>query len=97
MIIQSQKLTNNKQAFNTNIKEAEEILFKLRNEKVHMADTQELLSRIEVMKKEVNDIQTVDIKGDTSIIKFNPSDISPLGIYELNKKLTLIGKEGAIL
>jgi hypothetical protein len=97
LIIQSQKLTNNKQAFNTNIKEAEEILFKLRSEKVHMADTQELLSRIEVMKKEVNDIQTVDIKGDTSIIKFNPSDISPLGIYELNKKLTLIGKEGAIL
>lgn len=97
LIIQSQKLTNNKQAFNTNIKEAEEILFRLRSEQIHMADTQELLSRIEVMKKEVNDIQTIDIKWLPSIIKFNPSDISPLWVFEVNKKLTLVWKAGAIL
>ena len=45
LIEQSEKLTSNKQAFNSNIKSAEEILFKLRDDKLHMADTQELLSR----------------------------------------------------
>lgn len=91
LIIESQKLTNNKTAFNKNIQEAEEILFDLRDNKVHMADTQDLLTQIDVMKKEVNDIQSVDMTKLTSVIKFNPVDISPLGVFEFNKKLTLIG------
>jgi hypothetical protein len=43
-----------------------------------MLDTQELLSRIASMKKEVYDIQTVDMTQMTSIIPFNPTDINPL-------------------
>jgi hypothetical protein len=78
LIESSQKLTSNPTAFNTNIKEAETILFALRQEKAHMADTQELMSRIEAMKKEINDIQTIDLGKMTSLIKFNASDISPL-------------------
>lgn len=97
LIDESEKLTSNKQAFNKNIKSAEEILFRLRDDKLHMADTQDLLSRIEVMKKEVNDIQTVDIKWRTSIIKFNPTDISPLWVFEYNKKISLIWSAWAIL
>ncbi|MBP9779173.1 hypothetical protein KBD33_00950 [Candidatus Gracilibacteria bacterium] len=97
LIEESKKLTNNKQAFNANIKEAEEILFKLRDEKMHMYDTQKFLGDIEVMKKEVNDIQTVDLSEAESLIKFNPSDLSPKGVFENDKKLSLIGEKGAIL
>jgi hypothetical protein len=97
LIDQSEKLTSNKQAFNKNIKSAEDILFRLRDDKLHMADTQDLLSRIEVMKKEVNDIQTVDLKWLTSIIKFNPADISPIWVFEYNKKISMIWTAWAIL
>jgi hypothetical protein len=97
LIEQSQKLTNNPTAFNKNIGEAENILLELRNDKSYTTDIQNLLSRIEAMKKEVNDIQTVNLSKYESIIKFNPIDISPLWVFEYNKKLTLIGKEGAIL
>ncbi len=97
LIIESQKLTNNRPAFNKNIGEAETILFRLRDDKVHMADTQDLLARIDVMKKEVNDIQSVDMRKLTSLVKFNPTDISPLWVFEYNKKLTVVWWAGAIL
>ncbi len=97
LIIDSQKLTNNKEAFSKNIKQAEEILFRLRSEKVHIADTEDLLSRIEVMKKEVNDIQTIDLKWLSSIVKYDPLSISPLWVFEYNKKLNLIWKAWAII
>ncbi len=94
LITESQKLTNNKTAFNKNIQEAEDILFKLRDDKLRLSDTQELLAKIDVMKKEVNDIQTIDIRDASSLIKFNPTDISPIGVFEYNKKLNLIGTAG---
>ncbi len=97
LIDQSQKLTNNPVTFNKNIKDAEKILFSLRDQKERMADVQDLLSRIEAMKKEVNDVQTIDMSKYTSVIKFNPSDFSPLWVFEKNKKLTLIGRNGVIM
>ena len=48
------------------------------------------------MKKEIYDIQTIDLSKKKSIIAFNPTDISPLGLYEYGKKLFLIGKSNAI-
>jgi hypothetical protein len=97
LIEQSQKLTSNPISFNKNIKEAEKILFALRDKKEHIADTQDLLGRIEAMKKEVNDVQTVDMSKYTSLMQFNSSDISPIGVFEKNKKLTLIGRNGVIM
>jgi hypothetical protein len=61
LIDNSQKLVTNPAAFNKSISEAEEILFILRDKRVYMTDTQSLLARIEAMKKEVNDIQTIDV------------------------------------
>ena len=55
-----------------------------------MLDTQNLLSHITVMKKEVYDIQTIDLTNMISLIPFNPVDISPLGVIEKDKKLILI-------
>jgi len=51
------------------------------------------MNRIEAMKKEVNDIQTINLSKYQSVIQFNPLDISPLGVFEYNKKITVIGKE----
>ncbi len=96
LIEQSQKLTSNSEAFNQNIHTAENILFKIRDKQEYMKDTQELLQRIEAMKKEMYDIQTIDLKKRTSILKFNPLDISPIWIFEMGNKLNLIGKNSAI-
>ncbi len=97
LIESSQKLTSNSQAFNANIKEAENILFKIRDKQEYLKDTQELLQRIEAMKKEMYDIQSIDLKKKESIIKFNPIDISPIWLFEYGKKLNLIGKNSSIL
>ena len=97
LIEESQKLTSNSEAFNKNIHAAENILFKIRDRQEYMKDTQSLLQRIEAMKKEMYDIQTIDLKKRTSIIKFNPLDMSPIGVFESNNKLNLIGKSSSLL
>lgn len=97
LIEESQKLTSNPQAFHDTIKEAETLLLKLREEKQYMKDTENLLTRVEAMKKEIYDIQSIDLKKKESLVKFNPLDISPIWLFESSKKLNLIGKNGAIL
>ncbi|MDD2693979.1 MAG: hypothetical protein PHY14_03530 [Candidatus Gracilibacteria bacterium] len=97
LIEESQKLTSNSEAFNNNIRQAEDILFKIRDKQEYMKDTQQLLQRIEAMKKEMYDIQTVDLTKHTSIVPFDSTQFSPLGVFEFNKKLNLIGKDSAIL
>jgi hypothetical protein len=97
LIENSQKLVNNPQSFNRSIEDAEKILFELRDKRLHMADTQSLLSRIEAMKKEVNDIQTIDVSKLPIIMNFEGQDISPIGVSEFNKKLNLFGKNQSFL
>jgi hypothetical protein len=97
LIDNSQKLVTNPVAFNKSISEAEKILFVLRDKRVYMADTQSLLSRIEAMKKEVNDIQTIDVSKLNAVMKWPEWTISPIGIFEYNKKLNLIGETNSIL
>lgn len=96
LIEKGQNLTSNSAAFNQNIKQAEDILFKIRDKQEYMKDTQELLQRIEAMKKEMYDIQTIDLKKHTNIIPFDSTKISPIWVFEFNKKLNLIGKNSAI-
>ena len=97
LIDDGQKLSGNPTAFNTKITQAEKILFDLRKEQSHMLDTQDLLNRIASMKKEVYDIQSIDMSRMDSIIPFNPAEISPLWVIEKDNKLTLIGEWGAII
>jgi len=96
LVEESQKLVNNPWSFNQLIEEAEGILFGLREKRLYMWDTQSLLWKIEAMKKEVNDIQTIDISKLNPIMKLEAVNISPVWVFEHNKKLTLIGKEWAI-
>lgn len=97
LIDDGQKLSGNPTAFNAKITQAEKILFDLRKEQSHMVDTQKLFDRIASMKKEVYDIQSVDMTQLTSVIPFNPAEFSPVGMIEKDKKLILLGEWGAIL
>jgi hypothetical protein len=48
------------------------------------------------MKKELYDIQTVNLSSRISIVPFKPEEMSPIGVYEKDKKLNIIGKQGII-
>ncbi len=97
LIDQSQELTSNPEAFSKNIEQATAILNNLKKENVQIKDTQDLLARIDAMKKEMYDIQTVDLTKKKSLVAFNPKDISPLGVFEFQKKLNIIWKNASIL
>lgn len=97
LIDQSQKLTNNQDAFNNNINQAEKILIELKDDKSYTTDINSLLERIEAMKKEINDIQVINLTKYSSIVPFDTNTFSPIGAFEFNKKLNLIWKEWAIL
>lgn len=97
LVDEGEKLLANPQAFNTKISEAEKLLFDLRKDQTHTKQTQELLSRIASMKKEAYGIQSVDMSQYSSIIPFNVAEVNPIGIFEKNNKLNLIGKDGSIL
>lgn len=96
LIEESQKISGNQEAFDISINQAIEILSELQEKELYIKETTELSLRIEAMKKEIYDIQTIDLSKKKSIIAFNPTDISPLGIYEYGKKLFLIGKASVI-
>ncbi len=96
IIDETQKLSSNSESFERAIQEAEDILNELRSKQLYLKDTTELSARIEAMKKEIYDIQTIDLKAQKSIMAFNPIDISPLWVFESGKKLTLIGKQWVI-
>lgn len=91
------KISINPAAFNAKITQAEKILFDLRKEQIYTKDIQELLEQIASIKKEVYDIQTIDMSRFATIIPFDPSSIVPIWIYEKDKKLTLIWEESAII
>lgn len=74
------------------MQEATLILEILKSKNIYPQETLALLLRIEAMKKEIYDIQTVDLRAKKTIVPFNPAEISPIGIFEYGKKINLIGK-----
>jgi hypothetical protein len=97
LIEESQKLSTNPSAFNLKITAAEKILFDLRKEQIYTVDIQELLGQIASMKKEVYDIQTIDMSRYITLIPFDPATIVPIWVFEKDKKLNLVGEESAII
>ena len=94
LIEEAQKLSGNPEAFENNINQAQQILFSLRKEQKYLADTQELQNRIEVLKKEAYDIQTVDLSQKQPLL--SAADIDAVDTVEIDNKITLIGKKGVI-
>jgi hypothetical protein len=96
LIESSQKLVSNPVAFDASMKEAEKILRDLDEEKLFTANVQDYRNKIEALKKEIYDIQTVDLSKKTSLVPFDSSFASPLWIYEKEKKLYILGKDRLI-
>jgi hypothetical protein len=97
LIESSQKLISNPSAFDSTITDAEKILSDLESKQLYTKDVQDLRNKIEAIKKEIYDIQTVDLSRRKSLIPFDPNQNSPIGIYEREKKLYVIGKQWAIV
>lgn len=96
LIESSQKLTTNPELFDQTIEKAEVLLAGLETKQLFAKDVLDLRNKIEAMKKEIYDIQTVDLSEKTSIIPFDPKQITPIWVYEKDKKLNIIGKEWTI-
>jgi hypothetical protein len=69
---------SNPVAFDASMKEAEKILRDLDEEKLFTANVQDYRNKIEALKKEIYDIQTVDLSKKTSLVPFDSSFASPL-------------------
>lgn len=78
LIESSQKLTTNPLLFDQTINKAETILSSLETKQLYAKDIQDLRNKIEAMKKEIYDIQTVDLSEKTSIVPFNPDELTPI-------------------
>ena len=65
LIESSQKLTTNPILFDQTIDKAETILSALETKQLYIKDIQDLRNKIEAMKKEIYDIQTVDLSEKT--------------------------------
>lgn len=49
------------------------------------------------MKKEVNDIQTIDVSKLNSVMRFSDPNFKSVGLFERDKKISVIGETSAIL
>jgi aspartate/tyrosine/aromatic aminotransferase len=92
----SMKLTSNTAAFDATIKDVEVILTDLESKQLYIKDIQEIRGKIEAMKKEIYDIQVIDLTSKTSIIPFDSEKFSPIGVFENDKKLYIVGEEDMI-
>lgn len=95
LIEESSKLSGNAVSFEKNINEAEKILFDLRNEEKYQNDIKTLQWRIDALKKEMYDIQTISLSEKTSIIP-NIEGFVPKFTFENNNKLLIIGNNWII-
>ena len=96
LIDESAKLSGNSEAFSEKIREAENILFSLRNEQKYLADIETLQGKIQALKKEMYNIQTINLSEKKSLLPVEGSDFVPLFTFELNNKLSVVGKKGFI-
>lgn len=96
LIESSQKLISNPWAFDATIKNAELILQELETKQLYAKDVKEQRDKIEALKKEIYDIQSINLDGKTSLIPFESSKVEPIAVYEKEKKLSVIGKKAMI-
>lgn len=92
LIEETRTLAGNRALFDEKVSEAEAILSELRNQEKYLADVQKLQDEIEVRKKEIYDIQSIDLNKKTSVIP-NIVNFSPLFTYEFNNQLLVIGRK----
>lgn len=68
-------------------------MLSLRNEQKYSADTQELEARIQALKKETYDIQSVDLSKREPIIAGETAGLRPLVTLSANNKFITAGEK----
>ena len=96
IIEKSNKDMGNRDAFNTNIKKAEDIIFEVRKKQVFLNDVKKLLADISILKKQMNGVESFDPKTSSSEYLFEGNNFSVNGIFEVSKKLYFVGKTSLI-
>ena len=88
----------NKDAFDKNIKQAESILFALREENGEylLEDRKKLLDQISVLKKQYNGVESFELNTQNAELTFAKADFGIGHIFEISKKLYIIGKNSLV-
>jgi len=86
--------SNNSEIFNLNIKKAEEITQDLKKKKLFLNDVNNLLNDINIIKKQVNWIETYNINDSKLLYKLEEKD--PIKLVKANRKTYLITKNSVI-
>lgn len=98
LLEKANKDIGNKEAFDKNIKQAENILFQLReeNQEYLLEDRKKLLAYISVLKKQFNGIESFELNAESAEIAFAKPDFGLGQIFEISKKLYFVGKNSLI-
>ena len=83
----------NKEAFKANIKQAEDLVFEVRDKKIFIQDVNSLLSQISVLKRELNGVESFALGSDTSLFGL-PKDLKPKAVFEFSKRYFVVSENG---
>ncbi|MDD4530894.1 MAG: hypothetical protein PHO80_05100, partial [Candidatus Gracilibacteria bacterium] len=86
----------NKEAFDKNIKKAEDIIFEVRDKQFFLTDINKMLGDISTLKKQVNGIESIELKQEHKQYSFKNTNFNLNGIFENTRNLYFIGKESII-
>ncbi len=92
-IQKASKELGNPELFRTHMKEAEDLIFEVRDKQLFLNDVTKLLSDISVLKKEANGIESFSLTNDT-LLYGSGSDV--VGIFEESKRYYFLMKESVV-
>ncbi|EKD66816.1 MAG: hypothetical protein ACD_49C00009G0041 [uncultured bacterium (gcode 4)] len=84
----------NKDIFYANIKNAENLIFEVRDKQIFLNDVKKLLDHISILKKQANWIESFELTKDKALIELNNFSLG--WIFELQKKYYFVWKNGII-
>lgn len=82
----------NKPAFLAKLKEAENLVFSVRNEQLYQKDAEEISKNILILKRQLNGIETIDLTTAKKEVALG-ANFTPLSIALNNKQLYFVGKD----
>lgn len=86
----------NKEAFDKNIKKAEDIIFEVRDKQFFLTDINKMLGDISTLKKQVNWIESIELKQEHKQYSFKNTNFNLNWIFENTRNLYFIWKESII-
>lgn len=96
IIERSSKDLGNRDAFMTNVQQAENLIYEVRDKKIFMNDVKKLLEEIALMKKQLNRIESFNPKNSKAEYVFSDKNFQTVGIFEVAKKYYFVGKNAIV-